>query len=336
MANICEQQPVEQFAPFCPCYQIAQVRSNWDEIPLEKLDHVSPQAMAASCHTWVTGAVVHGTLGESAPQRLWLPDGRSTMPINLLDAPYPIPLNGFTHDVVMVIEQWIEDDPDGRLIPILEANPGWQSALESCALGHQMLSKVCEPDGYQPDIGFCRIALHQHGLPATPGAARYLLSQYAPDLYNRLYPDVKPEPTRGAMVLCIVLAPRAAWHTTHAETVMSVTGVYPWTTMTLMAEGAHRAARIKEWVDRLDLLDVPKVDYRSSNRRDPDDLAVRVDKCVSGIIPEFTLFAEMVEREEATLGRRLKGKEPNQIRKRMKERLRRARKLRESVQNPPR
>src|SRR5262249_1924730 len=135
--------------------------------------------------------------------------GRLTIPVDPWRPCWPILIDGSGQQVVCVLEDWVEDNPDPSLAEEFKAVPAWRSAVaEYSSRERPLLEWIPPPCSARKYVESVRRNLRneillKHGFVPTPGTIRYLEACRDPN-----GPALPMHgPTRGVRVTSVALAP---------------------------------------------------------------------------------------------------------------------------------
>lgn len=301
----------------CRCAKISRILASGDSLSRVRLCHF--ESLEASCLWWLLESEpvyrrVAGSVPEAREIRVPIPlgDGRFTEPLplwNLSAAPYPIPLLEADHQIVIVLRQWVEGNPDPTFGSQLRELQAWDYAVKACQRA------VYSPGGWNREADPEEIALHLRllGLPSTPGTVSFLLHCARPDRF----PSVAG-PTKGVLVTSFGLVPElSAWScANHGEMVSQLTAHASWSNDELRRRALVLLHSHSQWWEKHPWAALPRMDGRKGRRR--DEIAEMIDEYIPGDTDQrWRIYQAM----------KAPGEPSEKVKKRLTERLRRAGKL---------
>lgn len=258
--------------------------------------------MRMSCWAWV-----EGVLGRDADlgARAILPIGRGyyTEPVRSTD--WPLPVRGTPYRVVLVIRQWVEEEPEEALARLLEDEPCWDAAVQVYRSG-----EISD-----------EAALLTNGLPANPAMTAYLRARAESSAKG----SDSVLPARGGLVTSVVLQAAPDGPPLHDQVVSSLTCTEPWSTDGHRRQASRVMGQHTEWWAAHPLGNYVRMDLRRCNRRPPDPLSEDIRKCLRGHLTEEQVEERELARQEQLLGRKLLPSEKQRVRAGTQRRLRTAR-----------
>lgn len=287
----------------------------------KSLDHYNPGNWYHSCYHWMEELI---DVEQATEIAVPLGDGRVTERLTLHgnEFPWPIPLMNGQHQLMLVLRQWVESDPDAQFRRLLDALPAWQAAVQSLREMHERSlaqgrsGELAAPGHCEATTGTVRPMLQWHGLPATQGTAQYMGWLVRGD------DEPAPAPTRGLLVTSLCLSPIDPDGPAHGQVVSQVVSVSAWVNDALRRRAEQAAADHARWWARMPQGYVPKMDLRQLNRRVPDEIREAVLRHLAGEITRSEVDRIAIEREREELGRELHHLEEQQVRRRVSERVR--------------
>lgn len=293
-------------------------------------NYLPPLAEAqSSCHRWIVEEATDAAITPDEPIRLAVGDGRYTVPIDLKDRPWPVPIAGQAEHVLLVVREWVEEDASKKLISLIISLPAWDAVVRRARSWRHVQKAL----GVQPMASAYQWFLSSYGLPATPGMARFLLHTVDPEAYPRACPGIDPVPTRGIRVTSIGLWPSCPASFAHGHMAHTLTCLGPGITARL-SERADRVARdhAEWWCAISNRFQIPtlRLDCRARNGRGPDAITALIDLHRAGEFDRDTLAAKVAAWEECCSEDELAPHEITIARGKVRQRLYRQRRLRRS------
>lgn len=253
----------------CSCYRLGRAAPLDDGEALP--DHVSERMMRASCARWITQ-------GSSRNNFCEIPLGNGMVTERVRYTTWPVPIKRTNYHLVLVIRQWVEEEPDPALARLFDEEPAWLRAVERFGERDPILAERW---------------LAANGLPATPSTARYFAA-----VVQRQPLEAAPGPTRGVLVNSLVLRDREGG-ALHDQVVLQVNCTMPWATDDLRRKANKVAAEHSNWWGELPGSNMRDMSLRRLNRRPKDELTADVDEYLDGKLTRQELNDRACARAEA-------------------------------------